>query len=156
MLSAIFQRISDPTKPVVQMGPNSDIFLVFCRGVYFYHAHTYFPLTTAGVASAESFKKTWHDEFEAGGDVLFGKTQDYLAGPHTRGNFETAFTRDSYGDVLMWLQQHRPRDLSILIHPLTVCAVSFLIAHPFVSCCYVSQVTPLCASSVLLPGIMSA
>ncbi|KAK9840020.1 hypothetical protein WJX74_002198 [Apatococcus lobatus] len=103
-------------------GPNPDDRCF--PGVYFYHAHTYFPLSTEGMAAAEGFKKIWQDEFGPAGGVLFGKTQNYLAGPHTQGNFEAAFTRDSYGDVLMWLQQHRPQDLSILVHPLTPNAVA--------------------------------
>ena len=106
---------------------------MICRGVYFYHAHTYFPLSTEGLASAEHFKKTWQEEFGPAEGVLFGKTQDCLTGPHTKGNFETAFTRDSYGDVLMWLQQHRPQDLSILIHPLTPSAVRVLTARASIS-----------------------
>ena len=90
------------------------------RGVYCYHAHTYFQQTPEGLSSAEDFKQAWKQHFAEANDIMFGSTQNYARGTHPLGNFKAVFTRHIYGETLMWLQQHRPADLAILVHPLTL------------------------------------
>ncbi|KAK9865576.1 hypothetical protein WJX84_009116 [Apatococcus fuscideae] len=96
------------------------------RGVYFYHAHTYFPLSTEGMAAAEGFKKIWQDEFGPAGGVLFGKTQNYLLDLTPRA------TSSSIHKRLLWrcadvAAAASTQDLSILVHPLTPNAVKLFV-----------------------------
>lgn len=90
------------------------------RGSYCYDAHVYFPSSSEGLASLEDFKQSWEAEFKGSKDIKFGKAQISPMGPHTMPNFKAVLTRNVYGEVVMWLQQHRPLDLSILVHPITL------------------------------------
>ena len=96
--------------------------------VYFYDAHTYYPLGDAvALDTAKQFKEQMQKRFGSESNFYFGPTHTKAVGPHYEGQFKIVFTREDYAEVVNWLTLNRPLDLSILIHPHTLDAVR--IAH---------------------------
>ena len=97
-----------------------------CRKVYIVHAHTYYQQDDARQAeAAETFRSHVVDTFAKDKRIQIGRLREDAFGPHPCGQFETAFTVEIAGQMLLWFQFNRPEALSVLVHPFTAQPVSY-------------------------------
>ena len=90
------------------------------RRVWLFHSHAYFDHTAPEcVAKARAFRQLIGRTFAATSHVEVHSFVPFPAGPHPRGSFEVLFTREAFADYVSWLMFARPKELDILIHPLT-------------------------------------
>ena len=85
-----------------------------------FHSHAYFDhAAPERVEQARDFRELIRCAFEATDQVEVREFHAAPAGPHPRGSFEVLFTHEAFADYVSWLMFARPRDIDILVHPLT-------------------------------------
>lgn len=84
------------------------------KRVWFFHAHVYFEASE----HARTFMALIATTF-ATPHLEVGTLVNEAIGPHPSPSFEVLFTRELFTDFVAWLSFHRPREMAILIHPLT-------------------------------------
>ena len=78
-----------------------------------YHAHIYFDKSTEKIASQIYNRIKNEFKFEV------GRFHKKPVGPHTKWMFQVPFQSSECDDFIMWLEENRIKNLSILIHPLS-------------------------------------
>lgn len=90
------------------------------REAWRFHSHAYFDHTARErVAQARSFSELIQRRFAGNADLEVRAFHAAPAGPHPRGSFEVLFGREAFAAYVSWLMFARPREIDILIHPLT-------------------------------------
>ena len=89
-------------------------------GAWRFHSHAYFDHTTPErIAQARTFMELVRRTFAGNAGLEVRAFHAAPAGPHPRGSFEVLFRREAFAAYLSWLMFARPREIDILVHPLT-------------------------------------
>ena len=85
-----------------------------------FHSHAYFDHTvTERVEEARAFRELIRRTFAGNAELEVRAFHAAPAGPHPRGSFEVLFGREAFAAYVSWLMFARPREIDILVHPLT-------------------------------------
>jgi DOPA 4,5-dioxygenase len=91
-----------------------------CYGAWRFHSHAYFDHTRPErIAQARSFMELIRRLFAGNAGLEVCAFHAAPAGPHPRGSFEVLFRGEAFAAYLSWLMFARPREIDILVHPLT-------------------------------------
>ena len=85
-----------------------------------FHSHAYFDHTAPEqITQARTFMELIRRTFAGDADLEVRRFHAAPAGPHPRGSFEVLFRGEAFAGYVSWLMFARPREIDILIHPVT-------------------------------------